>query len=97
MGSLMADDEAPAGLEAVKAGLCGMCGHKTAHGPWTDAQIADVCMELGVQPGEFSDECDGCFVKTVGGGDVRYAAKLAGRPMQLVGADAFRAMLGLPL
>jgi len=70
------------GLELAKRGLCQYCHAPLQHGPWTDAEVAEVAQDIGIAPEEFGDCCDWCFVRYVGLGDVEYAQKLAGRPLQ---------------
>lgn len=69
--------------ELTKQGLCEYCKQPTWHGPWTDAQVAEVIADLGCSPEEFADHCDDCFVIHVGKKDVEYAQELVKRPLQL--------------
>lgn len=70
-------------IELAKAGLCECCQLELHHGKWTDAEIAECCEDLGISEDEFGDTCDDCFVAQVGRGDVEYAQRLMGRPLQL--------------
>ena len=76
------------GLERAKQGICGLCDHRTEHGPWTDEQIASVVADTGCDAHEFEDWCDDCFVQELAHGDVREAARLLGRPMRLQSPEA---------
>lgn len=76
------------GIELAKLGKCGVCEGAVAHGPWSDAQIAEAVADTG-EP-EFEDWCDPCLVALCFGGDAKYAAKLLGRPVQI----GFAALLG---
>lgn len=84
------------GAEKAQLGQCGICGYKTAHGPWSTEQIAEVLADTGIEASEFEDWCDDCFVENITGGDVREAARLlGGRALQLRNPSlAFRVLLG---
>ncbi|MFN7155212.1 MAG: hypothetical protein ACK4OE_16120 [Acidovorax sp.] len=70
-------------LELTKQGLCEYCKQPTEHGPWTDAQLAEVIADLGCELSDFADHCDDCFVVHVGGGDVEHSQSLLKRPLLL--------------
>jgi hypothetical protein len=71
--------------EFLHQGKCECCGTGLlAHGPWTDAQIAEVENDLGLDAGELDDCCDDCFVEDVANGNVAYAQVLHGKvPLKL--------------
>lgn len=71
------------GVMLAKQGLCEFCQGRTSHGPWTDAQMQEVCHEVGIDPVAFGDTCDDCFVAEVGRGDAVYAQSLVKRPLEL--------------
>lgn len=75
----------PAGRAPHFHGSCSLCGDAPlAHGPWTEAEIAETCADLGIEVEDFADWCDGCFIVHVAGGDVAYAQGLIGdRPLML--------------
>lgn len=70
------------GIALAKQGLCEFCQQATQHGPWSDEQIAEVLADVGMELGDFADYCDDCFVIHVGRGDVAYAQKMLGRPLE---------------
>lgn len=67
----------------AKQGLCEFCKQPTEHGPWTDAQLAEVIADIGCELSDFADHCDDCFVVHVGGGDVEHSQSLLKRPLLL--------------
>lgn len=71
------------GVVLAKQGLCEFCQGRTSHGPWTDAQMQEVCHEVGIDAVAFGDTCDDCFVAEVGRGDAVYAQSLFPRPLEL--------------
>lgn len=71
------------GVSLAKHGLCESCQCSTSHGPWTDAQIQEVCHELGMDQGDFGDICDDCFVAHIGQGDAVYSQSIFPRPLEL--------------
>lgn len=75
------------GVALAKQGLCEFCKCPTEHGPWTDAQIAEVVADLGCALDDFSDFCDDCFVVHVGLGCVETAQRLVDRPLQLLNPE----------
>ena len=84
----------PLSIDLAKQGKCELCQGALQHGPWTDAQIAEVVAETG-EP-NFGDWCDDCFLREVGRGDVRFACEMAGRPLQLSSKAGFAALLKDP-
>ena len=60
-----------------------MGSEPSGHGPWSAKQIADALDDMGVEPDEFGDTCDQCFVREVGRGDVAYAEHLLARKLNL--------------
>lgn len=65
--------------ELLAAGVCEWCHERTtAHGPWSPAEISEICLDLGVDESEFGDACDPCFVRFIAFGDVAYAQTLVG-------------------
>lgn len=75
------------GVVLAKQGLCEFCQGRTSHGPWTDAQMQEVCHEVGIDPVAFGDTCDDCFVAEVGRGDAVYAQSLVKRPLELQNSE----------
>jgi len=71
------------GVTLAKRGLCEFCQGQTSHGPWTDAQMQEVCHEIGIDPVAFGDTCDDCFVTGVGRKDAVYAQSLVKRPLEV--------------
>lgn len=71
------------GIALAKQGLCEYCKQPTEHGPWTDAQLAEIIAEIGCTLDAFADHCDDCFVIHVGIGSVEYAQFLLKRPLLL--------------
>lgn len=69
--------------ELTEQGLCEYCKQSTWHGPWTDAQVAEVVADLGISLEEFADHCDDCFVIHVGNNSVEYTQQLVKRPLLL--------------
>ena len=70
-------------LDLTKQGLCEYCKQPTEHGPWTDAQLAEVIADIGCELSDFADHCDDCFVIHVGNNSVEYAQQLVKRPLLL--------------
>ena len=70
-------------LQLTKEGLCEYCKQPTEHGPWTDAQLAEIVADLGCTLDDFADHCDDCFVVYVGKKSVEYAQQLLKRPLVL--------------
>lgn len=84
-------------IEAAKRGECDFCGAKTHHGPWSDEQIAEAVADMGIEPAEFGDTCDQCFVDEVGRGDLAYAQSLSRHPLNARGKPTgIFALLALP-
>lgn len=83
------------GLDRARLGQCGICAQATAHGPWSDEQIASVTADTGAPAEAFEDWCDDCFVENITQGDVREASRLlGGRALKLHNPKtAFRFLL----
>ena len=72
------------GIEKAKLGQCDLCDGALHHGPYSDAQIAEIQADIGLEPGDFSDLCDDCFLGEIAQGDKERASHyLGGRPLQL--------------
>lgn len=72
------------GIEKAKLGLCDLCEAPLHHGPYSDAQIAEIQEEIGLEPDEFSDLCDDCFLSEIAQGDQERASHyLGGRALHL--------------
>ena len=70
-------------IEKAKAGICELCDSPLHHGPYSDAQIAEIQQDVGLPPDEFSDCCDNCFLQHIAGGDEERAEHYLGRALQL--------------